>query len=108
MAHMRTSVLGPTALRTVSTYDSAKRRDLARDLADRIVVLDSSTGIHHAHCARIAGQVARAVHLTRLDSRRLVLGAMLHDLGKIGIDEAVWNHPNGLSPEQRRIMSMNI
>lgn len=41
------------------------------------------------------------VHLSEVDLRALAYGSVLHDLGKMGISDAILAHPSALTPEMR-------
>ena len=59
------------------------------------------------HCARVSQNSVRLgalLSLPELELRDLRWGACLHDVGKIGIPEAILLKTGGLTPEERRIM----
>ena len=59
------------------------------------------------HCVRLAESavcLGRAMGLLPADLRALHLGGYLHDLGKIGIPEAILQKPDRLNEEERRVM----
>lgn len=66
-------------------------------LANAVEAKDVTT---ENHCQRLAGlayQVGEAVGLEGLDLKGVVFGALLHDVGKIGISEAVLTKPGPLT-----------
>lgn len=65
---------------------------------------DRYTALHSARVARFS--VMLAGHLGLPEDKRLLLhkGALMHDLGKIGIADAVLNKPGPLTPEERKAM----
>jgi len=47
-------------------------------------------------------QIAEAMHLSRREIATLRSGAILHDIGKIGIGDVILNKPGALTDEERR------
>jgi PAS domain S-box-containing protein len=59
------------------------------------------------HTERVAGMAVQFARLMGLDDKAIVQlrrGAMLHDIGKIGIPDAILLKPGPLDPEEREIM----
>jgi putative nucleotidyltransferase with HDIG domain len=68
-----------------------------RSLAQMIELKDAYT---RGHCDRVAGyslEIADALHLPEDMQRAIRHGSWLHDCGKIGVPEAILNHPGMLS-----------
>jgi diguanylate cyclase (GGDEF)-like protein/putative nucleotidyltransferase with HDIG domain len=55
---------------------------------------------HSVQASKYAGKVARKLGLTEQQVRVTELGALLHDLGKIGISEAILNKPARLTDDE--------
>ncbi len=72
-------------------------------LASAIDTKDSYTGDHSVRVAELAAKVARAMELPE-DIGEVRMGARLHDLGKIGVPDAVLTKPGPLSPEEQVVM----
>jgi putative nucleotidyltransferase with HDIG domain len=73
-------------------------------LARAIELRDSYTG---AHCQRVAGfsvLLGRQLHLSAEDLEPLRIGALLHDIGKIGTEDAILRKPGPLTSEEFEIM----
>jgi putative two-component system response regulator len=69
-------------------------------LANAVEAKDVTT---ENHCQRLAGlayQLAETVGLEGLDLKGVVFGALLHDVGKIGISEAVLTKPGPLTESE--------
>lgn len=62
------------------------------------------TGDHLPRVARIAVNFGRHLHLGQPDLRDLRLGALLHDLGKLGVPDSVLHKPGKLTPKEKAIM----
>jgi HD-GYP domain-containing protein (c-di-GMP phosphodiesterase class II) len=58
------------------------------------------TFYHSVNTCILTLMVGRAVGLDPRDQVLLGMGALLHDIGKIGVPESVLQHPGRLSPEQ--------
>src|SRR4029079_5085536 len=71
-----------------------------RALAAAIDAKDPYTRGHSEGVARYAAQVAREMGLTPEDVRRVRLSALLHDVGKIGIDDRILRKPTALTEEE--------
>lgn len=75
-----------------------------RALAAAIDAKDPYTRGHSERVARYASQVAREMELPAQDVRRVRLSALLHDVGKIGIDDRIIRKPTALTSEEFEIM----
>ena len=70
---------------------------LLKTLASVIDARDIYLYGHSVQASSYAGQVARSMGLSEHDVRVTELGALLHDLGKIGVSEAILNKPARLT-----------
>ncbi|HEX9286573.1 MAG TPA: HD domain-containing phosphohydrolase [Thermoanaerobaculia bacterium] len=75
-----------------------------RALAAAIDAKDPYTRGHSERVARYASLVAREMGLSSEDVRRARLSALLHDVGKIGIDDRILRKPTALTEEEFEIM----
>ena len=73
---------------------------LARSLTAAIDAKDSYTYGHSERVARIAVELGRQLGLEGDDLSDLYLGGLLHDVGKIGIRDAVLRKVDPLTPEE--------
>jgi putative nucleotidyltransferase with HDIG domain len=85
-----------------STY-LAVVRAWGRSLESR----DGSTFGHCGRVARLAVATARELGLDEHEETTILLGAYLHDLGKIGVPPDVLHKPGSLTPEERAIVQMH-
>lgn len=76
-------------------------------LASAIDAKDTYTKGHSTSVARYAQALARAINLPEPEVERIELGALLHDVGKIGIPENVLRKPTHLSEEEWDIMKQH-
>jgi len=82
--------------------DSAK--SVIRSLALTIESRDPCTGGHCERLAMYASAFGEALQLDRATIGALELGGYLHDVGKIGVPDAILLKPGPLDPEERRVM----
>ena len=81
--------------------------DMVTSLATAIDAKDEYTKDHSASVSRYSEALARALSLPEKEVERIKLGAMLHDVGKIGIPENVLRKPTKLSDEEWAIMKQH-
>jgi putative nucleotidyltransferase with HDIG domain len=77
-------------------------------LADAVEAKDPYT---HGHCemaSRYARLVAARLDLTEHDRALVCYGALLHDVGKIGVSDGVLNKPGPLLPEEVELMRAHV
>jgi putative two-component system response regulator len=67
-------------------------------LANAVEAKDALTEQHCERLSTLANQLGVAIGLTDAELRPLIFGAMLHDIGKIGVRDAILNKPGPLTP----------
>ncbi len=86
----------------------ARMRELylasVRALAAAVDARDPYTRSHSARVAALSRGIAEEMELSADQVRRIQLGALLHDIGKIGVPDAILNKPGALSPDEWVIM----
>jgi diguanylate cyclase (GGDEF)-like protein/putative nucleotidyltransferase with HDIG domain len=75
-----------------------------RALAAAVDARDPYTRSHSNRVAALARIIAVEMRLSPDEIRRVQLSALLHDIGKIGIPDAILNKPAALTPEEWVIM----
>jgi HD-GYP domain-containing protein (c-di-GMP phosphodiesterase class II) len=65
---------------------------------------DLNTGVHSTRLAEWALHVGGELGLSESDLADLEVAALLHDIGKVGIPDAILNKPGRLSPEEYELM----
>jgi HD-GYP domain-containing protein (c-di-GMP phosphodiesterase class II) len=75
-----------------------------RSLAAAIDARDPYTHGHSERVTRYARIIARAMKLSPEQMRNIEIGALLHDVGKIGIEDRILRKPAALTPEEFEIM----
>jgi HD-GYP domain-containing protein (c-di-GMP phosphodiesterase class II) len=85
-----------------------KQRELFLDsitaLAQAVELKDPYTGGHTARVTQYAVLLGHQLNVSNDDLELLRVGTPLHDIGKIGIDDAILRNPNRLTAEEFEIM----
>lgn len=81
--------------------------EMVTSLAGAIDAKDPYTKGHSTSVSRYAEALARAVNLPEHEVERIKIGALLHDVGKIGIPESVLKKPGKLTDEEWEIMKQH-
>ncbi|MFI4944903.1 MAG: HD domain-containing phosphohydrolase [Burkholderiales bacterium] len=79
-------------------------RQTATALADALEAKDPVTGLHALRVQRYALELTEAVEPSLLDDPSLEYGFLLHDVGKIGIPDAILLKEGPLSDAERGLM----
>jgi putative two-component system response regulator len=94
--------------RAARSRDDLRERLLAPTLASALAnAIEARDEYLHGHCERLAALAVRIAELLALPPEGVEmvrLGAILHDVGKIGIPDRVLLKPSALNDEERRIM----
>ncbi len=109
-----TAILYPVVLqltRRLADYSSrlldANLETLAV-LGSAIAMRDADTDAHNYRVSLYAVRLAEAIGLGAEAMRGLIKGAFIHDVGKIGIPDAVLLKPGRLDAEEVRIMQTHV
>lgn len=81
--------------------------EMVTSLAGAIDAKDPYTKGHSTSVSRYSEALARAINLPEADVERIKIGAMLHDIGKIGIPENVLKKPGKLDDNEWKIMKQH-
>ena len=81
--------------------------EIATSLAGAIDAKDPYTKGHSTSVSRYSEALARAINLPENEVQRIKLGALLHDVGKIGIPENILKKPDRLSDDEWNIMKQH-
>ena len=81
--------------------------EVATSLAGAIDAKDPYTKGHSTSVSKFSEALARAINLPEKEIERITLGALLHDVGKIGIPESVLKKEGPLSDEEWVIMKQH-
>ena len=95
----------------VRAHELQLERDFERtvwSLAAAIEAKDPTTEGHVQRVAHLAVLVGRRLGMEDRELRLLRYGAMLHDVGKIGVPETILMKPGGLTPEEKQVMEEHV
>jgi putative nucleotidyltransferase with HDIG domain len=73
-------------------------------LAAALEAKDAYTNDHAIEIAELAGAVCDELRIAPADARLIRLGALLHDIGKIGIPESILRKPGPLTDDESSVM----
>ena len=87
--------------------DGAALREIVGPLLGYAELVDSATRAHARRVGDSAEAVGLALGWDPADARLLQVAAQLHDLGKVGVPEAVLEKPGPLTPEERAAVELH-
>jgi len=73
--------------------------------------IEASDRYTYGHCERVARSavaIARALGLDYHEETTILLGAYLHDVGKVRVPHEILNKPGPLTPEERDVVQMHV
>lgn len=79
-----------------------------RALISLLSAKDNYTGEHSNMTADLAEALARHCQLSAAEVMNVKLGALLHDIGKIGVPECILCKPGSLTPEETVLMRRHV
>lgn len=107
-------VIYPVVVR-LSNDNQRKARDvldshlsMMEALGRAIARRDSDTGVHNYRVAWTATQIAEAMDIKDNKMQALIIGSFLHDVGKIGIPDAILLKPGRLDDEEMAVMRTHV
>lgn len=83
---------------------NATRQFVVEAISDILEVREQKTGEHSRRVASISAVLAREMGCSPEDIQTIETGALLHDIGKIGIPDAILLKPGPLTEVEREIM----
>jgi putative two-component system response regulator len=106
--HELQSAVADALERSMRSREELRERLLAPTLASALAnAIEARDEYLHGHCERLASLAVRVAELRGLppdEVETVRLGAILHDIGKIGIPDRVLLKPGPLDEEERRIV----
>ena len=87
---------------------AAREEEVIWRLAKAIEFRDGGTGEHISRVARVAQLIAEQLGLDATAQRTIYLAAPLHDVGKIGVADAILSKPGRLSPDETSAMREHV
>lgn len=83
---------------------SANQEGLAEAMAQMLALRDNETEEHARRVVDLSIEMARRLELRESIIHHIHLGALLHDLGKVGIPDVILLKKGELTPDERKIM----
>ncbi len=80
------------------------RKDIVMRLAKASETRDNETGMHIIRLSHFCGMLGLKCGMTQTHAETLSTASLMHDIGKIGIPDAVLLKPGRLTPEERVVM----
>jgi diguanylate cyclase (GGDEF)-like protein/putative nucleotidyltransferase with HDIG domain len=87
---------------------SHDQRALAAALARAVDAKDSGTRSHSETVAQLCVAIGERLGVAAANLERLRMAGLLHDVGKIGVADAILQKPNALRPEERKAMAEHV
>ena len=92
-----------------SVADSQRRLDetylqITQTMAQTLEARDPYTAGHSSRVSEYAVAIAQAMNLSALETETIRVGANLHDIGKVGVPDAVLQKPGPLTGEEYEII----
>ena len=103
MVDQRTRQLQAATKRIELTYD-----DTLEALAAALDLRDNETAGHSRRVTGYCQEIARVLGCSEAELRAITRGAYLHDIGKIGIPDAILLRPGKLTEAERTIMETHV
>jgi diguanylate cyclase (GGDEF)-like protein len=101
--HQHVAIYGPDLELTVAEHEHDER-PLASALALAVDAKDSYTRSHCQTVSQLCAVIAAELGLERDRVARIRLGGLLHDVGKIGVPDAILNKPAALTDSEYELM----
>ncbi|MFN2455332.1 MAG: HD domain-containing phosphohydrolase [Pyrinomonadaceae bacterium] len=79
-----------------------------RALISLLAVKDNYTGEHSNMMVDLTESIAQRFQLSDSEVMNFKLGALLHDIGKIGVPESILRKPGRLTPEETAMMRLHV
>ena len=97
------------AVTNASSYESLERTFLStvEALANALEANDEYTSSHARWITDMALHVGREIGIDAKALKRLELGALFHDIGKIGVPDAILAKPGPLSDEEWKVVRLH-
>lgn len=77
-------------------------------LGNAVALRDSDTNEHNYRVAIYSVRLAEKLNIDKEEIKKLIKGAFLHDIGKIGISDSILLKSNALSKEEFEIMKSHV
>jgi putative nucleotidyltransferase with HDIG domain len=109
-----TALLYPVIINLLNRVSSLSARlfeanlEILKVLGSAVAKRDSDTDSHNYRVTIISVKLAEVCGLPKDDIRRLIKGAFLHDVGKIGIEDEILHKPGRLTEDEFKLMKKHV
>lgn len=109
-----TALLYPVIIHLLNRVSSLSARlfeanlEILKVLGGAVAKRDSDTDSHNYRVTIISVKLAETCGLPKEDIRRLIKGAFLHDVGKIGIEDDILHKPGRLTTDEFKLMKKHV
>ena len=93
---------------TATTCPSHEQRALAAALARAVDAKDAGTRSHSETVAQLCVAIGERLQIEPTSLERLRLAGLLHDVGKIGVADAILQKPEALAPDELSAMTEHV
>jgi len=100
------SLVNQVSLLSARLFES--NLELLKVLGSAVAKRDSDTDSHNYRVTIISVKLAESLKLTRPEIQRLIKGAFLHDVGKIGIEDNILHKPGQLTENEFMVMKKHV
>jgi hypothetical protein len=83
----------------------AAQAEVIHHLAQAVESRDQETGLHLERIGRLCELVGAAMGMTAGEAETLRNASLLHDVGKVGVPDAILHQPGRLAPAEREVMN---
>jgi HD-GYP domain-containing protein (c-di-GMP phosphodiesterase class II) len=101
---LRTVAANPRRVKAAEEETSALRTAIVCALNSLLDLKDLNTGVHSTRLAEWALHVAGEMGLEESSFADIEVAALLHDIGKIGVPDAILNKPGRLTADEYELM----
>lgn len=91
----------------VALGEETPHRDVVEALAVALLERDRYTGEHSESVVEMAGSVARSLGLSPVEIERVRAAALLHDVGKVAIPDAILHKPAPLDEQEWQLVAQH-
>jgi HD-GYP domain-containing protein (c-di-GMP phosphodiesterase class II) len=91
-------------IKQLEEQSSALRNSVICAFNQLLDLKDLNTGVHSTRLAEWGMRVGQELGLEEVDLQNLEVAALLHDIGKVGIPDAILKKPGKLDPEEYALM----
>ena len=100
--------LQPAGEKPADDRPSHEQRALAAALARAVDAKDAGTRSHSETVAQLCAAIGERMGVGPVELERLRLAGLLHDVGKIGVADAILLKPHALAPDEHTAMTEHV